>query len=1297
MSNEADAKKILRCAQNDGKSLEVCMKKLSLFKKVLCAASAFILGGFAFSQSRKVEVWDFGGVQEDSAVNHIAVSDIDGLAEIAADGKFVKSEITFGDVTIFPENNDRMYYSGAKNYGKQGYVSSEFEDGYISDGVWYCNGKGSEEKRCILIRNVKSGDVINLYARTSNAADEKIYFASVDDSGAADGKQTEEAPLKAESKLYSWVASYDGAYKIYPGKTAGKPVYFRVARIPAAEVSGSFTGAASGAELKFVIKDTNQEIKAKTSGKSYSAGLPAGAELTAVLSGMKGYGVANETKIITTKKADAGKNVKFNIVVAEAKTYKVSGKVSGFDSSYDVSKIALKFVPPENSNYQSVDVEVEDDLTFSGELEPAVKYTVNLIGVNDYEISSDANFESLVNLEKNIEVKAKPVYEVSGKQFGDVAVFPTEISFKNLDDGYVYPAKLIAKNYSANLRDGKYVVISETDTTISENHVVVEGKSVQKDIKYKKKASLPIVHPLRQTLKVGRKDEFKTVGAALKYAAEMNPKNESQRITINIEPGVYREQLFVEAPYVTLKNIDPAKEVKLTWYYGIGYYYYSADENGYYDEDLAYDKFSKHIAAKWGVATYVKPSATAFRAEGITFETSFNKYVTDEELEDGVEMDGSFPFQRKLNSDVRSKAATERSAAIAIEAKDAEFKNCRFLGSQDTLYTAAINAYFKNCYIEGNTDFIFGDGDVVFEDCEIRFAGYTDKASGGYATAARTSTSKGYLFYNCVLSQETGTEQTVCFLGRPWGANASVAWINTVFGNEYIIADDGWTVMSGNKPENAHFREFNSIWDGKAIDLADRIGGTALNSIAGFTPKDYFGAWKPAFYTRTTTEKVKVKKASFTTDDDINTPYPGHTITVHYSLGKVPESEDESLIQWYRTEPVKNGKSTLVRQSSGCGDKTYLLTKEDSGFIITCVVTPKIRGRDAEKPVTAKLDKKVNDGYAYPSKAAADRPRTADAINIFLAGDSTVKDYSASGMWNGGQTRNEGAWGEFLQSFFNSGVAVQNYANGGRSSRNFINEGTLDKIARNIGKGDYLFIQFGHNDCSNASGYLEDRYVPLGEPDVKGVYPVTEGKKVPTPSSYASKYGEEFYSYDCGGTFKWYLKQYIDVARKAGATPVLVTPVSRMYFEADGRIRPHHDSTDTSTGTQVTSNNAYVEAVRQLAKEEKVALIDGFEISKYLYEKAYADKGDDSVDRELMFQGDSTHNNKLGGFVIAGEFAKSIKKMIPQLGKNIVKPAKVLGENNDGTVSFTVDSESKFTCPSGYWTAYEQKVIDGIN
>ncbi|MDE6737143.1 MAG: hypothetical protein K2J50_06540, partial [Treponemataceae bacterium] len=277
------------------------------------------------------------------------------------------------------------------------------------------------------------------------------------------------------------------------------------------------------------------------------------------------------------------------------------------------------------------------------------------------------------------------------------------------------------------------------------NHVVVRDAAVTKDIKLTAKdASVPPI-PLKRDLFVGgKKADYATVREAIAAAAAMNPKSEAERVTIHIAPGTYRAQLLINTPYITLKNDTPEKAVVLTWYYGIGYQYYSADAKGYYDEDLAYDKFGKKTVARWGVATYVQKGAKAFRAEGITFETSFNKYVTDEEIADGVESDGSIAFVRKLNSDVRTKKATERSAALCSEADEAEYRNCSFLGSQDTLYTGAgTRQYFRNCFIEGNTDFIFGDGDVVFENCEIRWAGYTDVKAAGYLTAARNALHKG--------------------------------------------------------------------------------------------------------------------------------------------------------------------------------------------------------------------------------------------------------------------------------------------------------------------------------------------------------------------------------------------------------------------------------------------------------------------------------------------------------------------------------------------------------------------------
>lgn len=1253
------------------------------------------------AQKRVLDVWDFGGVEAEGAQNHISLSDIENLSQLGEDGKFAEAgEISFGDLTFKVDKNDRAYNSGKKNYGSQSYTNSSFDDGYESNGAWYCNGKGGENKRFLLLNNVNSGDVVTFYAQTSNGGDEKIHFASVDEEGERDDVQDEIAPITNEAKLYSYVALRSGSYKVYCEASVGKPVYFRIARKRGVQVSGALSSLPAGnAELKFILREKNQEFKAKISGKSYSVSLPAGNNFAVVLSGIKGYGVNPATKQLSIEE-NAGASLKKDLVISEQTSFPISGKILGFNAGY-VPQTAAKIlmVPPKKSTALPVEIEVKQEngeYSFAGEIEPSILYTATLDGANDYEITGDAEFEGSASFEKNITVAPRKTYDVSGKFFGEIKEFPKAVKFKNVADGYVYDGRVSTLNYSVELRDGIYEVICETSIAHSVNHIVVDKNSVIKDVKLslKEKTIRPL--PPKKELWVGpKRGQYPSVAEAIAAARAMNPLQERDRITIMITPGVYRNQLIIDVPYITLKNADPAKEVKLTWYYGIGYKYYSVDSNGWYDEDLAYDKFTKKTPAKWGAATYIKNTANSFRAEGITFETSFNKYITDEELADGVECEG-FSFVRKLNSDVRSKAATERSSAILIEADQTEFFNCKFLGSQDTLYTGSgIKGYLRKCFIEGNTDFIFGDGNFVFENCEIRFAGYSDKAKGGYITAARTAAeSKGYLFLDCLISADSNAFIEPGYFGRPWGKDAAVAWINTVFGSENLILPEGWTEMSGNKVKDARFRELNTTWAGNAVDVSKRPEDSIPQITKDFTMRFYLGQqWKPEYYTEPKPAKAKPKKPVFTSDDDLGMIYPGHTITVNYTMAP-SDDEDVSLIKWYRD---KDGKSELVKQTTGFGDKTYLIDGKDSGGVIRCLIIPRVRGGEAQKPVEAKLDKKINESYSIPANVIADRPRVNGSVKVFLASDSTCKDYSALGMWSEGQIRNEGGWGEFLGSYFNGTVSVQDYANGGRSSRSFINEGTLDKIEVNISRGDYLFIQFGHNDCSNSAGYLEERYVPLGRPDKKGIYPVTPGKKVDTPQNYASKYGATFYSWDCGGTYKWYLKQYIDVARKAGATPILVTPVSRLYYTSDGKIRPHHDSTDTSTeGTQTTENNAYVEAVRQLAKEEKVILIDAFEMTKALYEKAYAEKKDNSEAKKLMFEGDSTHNNKLGAFIVAGLFAKAVKTQIPGLAKGVVHPVKAMGENADGSLTFTVDSKGKFACDSEYWTNYTQKMLDII-
>lgn len=349
---------------------------------------------------------------------------------------------------------------------------------------------------------------------------------------------------------------------------------------------------------------------------------------------------------------------------------------------------------------------------------------------------------------------------------------------------------------------------------------------------------------------------YNTVQEAVNAAAKLNPSSEDTRVSIHIAPGTYREQIIVNTPYISFINDNPSQEVKLTWYYGIGYEYYSMGSDGYYSADAAASKSAKGEANRWGSAVGLKGGADYFRAEYITFENSFNRYITDEEIADGVAPSGSqsITFERKKGVDVTSKTATERAAAIAVEGDFSEFYQCTFLGSQDTLFTKVSQGYFRECHIEGNTDYIFGQGDVIFQDCELEFAGYSDKAVGGYITA-KTNTGK-YLFYNCDVTAASGMKVGSGYFGRPWSADADVAFVNTKLSYEDLITAAGWSKMSNNSPENANFKEYNTTANGKAVDTSGRVSGTVRSSGNGLDVDTYLNGWVPYYYDYTPAAEV---------------------------------------------------------------------------------------------------------------------------------------------------------------------------------------------------------------------------------------------------------------------------------------------------------------------------------------------------------------------------------------------------------------------------------------------------------
>lgn len=161
--------------------------------------------------------------------------------------------------------------------------------------------------------------------------------------------------------------------------------------------------------------------------------------------------------------------------------------------------------------------------------------------------------------------------------------------------------------------------------------------------------------------------------------------------------------------------------------------------------------------------------------------------------------------------------------------------------------------------------------------------------------------------------------------------------------------------------------------------------------------------------------------------------------------------------------------------------------------------------------------------------------------SIFIAGDSTASSYPV-------ERAPQAGWGQVLNRFFMNDIRIQNVAASGRSSKSFIREGRLYRIDEKLKANDYLLIQFGHNDAKQ-----DDRYT------------------------------EPFLD------FKEYLNQYIDVALKKGATPILITPVQRRSFDENGDFEETHGH--------------YPSAIKQVARERNVPVIDLTKRSRTFFEK----------------------------------------------------------------------------------------------
>jgi lysophospholipase L1-like esterase len=227
---------------------------------------------------------------------------------------------------------------------------------------------------------------------------------------------------------------------------------------------------------------------------------------------------------------------------------------------------------------------------------------------------------------------------------------------------------------------------------------------------------------------------------------------------------------------------------------------------------------------------------------------------------------------------------------------------------------------------------------------------------------------------------------------------------------------------------------------------------------------------------------------------------------------------------------------------------------------------------------------------AHPCLSTLEISRDDDVPTVYLTGDSTVCDQPRE-PW--------ASWGQMLPRFFKPDIAVSNHAESGEALRSSRRAHRFKKIFSTLKKGDFVIIQFGHNDEKE------------------------KGEGIGAFTSYKTD-----------------LASLVAEVRENGGTPILVTPMHRRTFDASGHITNSHGD--------------YPEAVRQVAREKSVALIDLHAMSKDFYEALGAKKSAVAFAIGADGKVDGTHHNAYGSYELAKCIVQGIAAAQPELARHLL-------------------------------------------
>ena len=383
--------------------------------------------------------------------------------------------------------------------------------------------------------------------------------------------------------------------------------------------------------------------------------------------------------------------------------------------------------------------------------------------------------------------------------------------------------------------DSVQFTMNPADYVVSVPDLTTEGKK-QVDVSVSKayangatvKASYDIIvkakkTPVNNEIVVtvgGTTGDFETVTQALGYlkACGYTDKANTDVIkTINIADGAYYEKISIDIPNVHLIG-SATKTPNATTDNGVVLWYDAA--NG------LLDPAGTPYGTKGSSSVTVMSTANGFVAENITFKNYYNTI--------------------ELYNELKGKTGGTQAVALMVESSDTIFRNCKMTGYQDTLYANKGYQFYDNCWIEGRTDYIFGQNAIpYFYQCTIYTvsAGASD-GNGGYIVAYQnTSNEYGPVFNGCTI---TGAAEgaTNISLGRAWGAEFTMVTLNCKISDNYSKKPHTAGIKSGERyvymqadPKPANMLEYENFGlDGTTPDLTE-AEKTALAGTCTFMSK----------------------------------------------------------------------------------------------------------------------------------------------------------------------------------------------------------------------------------------------------------------------------------------------------------------------------------------------------------------------------------------------------------------------------------------------------------------------------